>query len=180
MIHHACGPTISDQRFCLHLHIMSVWNVCKLLGKSGLLQVYKGTKDGVHDVAIKIFKSVSTARDLELLQTEIAVLRSCNNRNIVHFYGVSFKGSDAWLVMELLEKGNLYNALAYGRGLCTWYNRYCLYSFLSVSVIHAFRPVMTCCCIVRHWHDQVKNAAPCTHQHQYTNNACDVDTTVCL
>lgn len=120
----------------------SVWNDCKLYGKSGLLQVYKGIKDGVHDVAIKIFKSVSTARDLELLQTEIAVLRSCNNRNIVHFYGVSFKGSDAWLVMELLEKGNLYNALAYGRGLCTWYNRYCLYSFLSVSPIHVFRPVM--------------------------------------
>ena len=87
------------------------------------LQVYKGIKDGVHDVAIKIFKSVTTARDLELLQTEIAVLRSCNNRNIVHFYGVCFKQADTWLVMELLEKGNLYNALAYGKGLCTWYNR---------------------------------------------------------
>lgn len=94
-----------------------------ILGQGSYGMVYKGVKDGVHDVAIKIFKSVSTARDLELLQTEIAVLRSCNNRNIVHFYGVSFKGSDAWLVMELLEKGNLYNALAYGRGLCTWYNR---------------------------------------------------------
>lgn len=94
-----------------------------ILGQGSYGMVYKGIKDGVHDVAIKIFKSVSTARDVELLQTEIAVLRSCNNRNIVHFYGVSFKGSDAWLVMELLEKGNLYNALAYGRGLCTWYNR---------------------------------------------------------
>ncbi len=88
-----------------------------------MLQVYKGIKDGVHDVAIKIFTSVTTSRDLELLQTEIAVLRSCNNRNIVHFYGVAFKQADAWLVMELLEKGNLYNALAYGKGLCTWYNR---------------------------------------------------------
>ena len=87
-------------------------------------QVFKGIKDGIHDVAIKIFKAVTTERDLELLQTEIAVLRSCNNRNIVHFYGVCFKHTDAWLVMELLEKGNLYNALAYGKGLCTWYNRY--------------------------------------------------------
>jgi len=87
-------------------------------------QVYKGIKDGIHEVAIKIFKAVTTERDLELLQTEIAVLRSCNNGNIVHFYGVCFKQTDAWLVMELLEKGNLYNALAYGKGLCTWYNRY--------------------------------------------------------
>ena len=88
------------------------------------VQVYRGLKDGVHDVAIKIFKSVTTQRDLELLQTEIAVLRSCNNRNIVHFYGVCFQGADAWLVMELLEKGNLYNALAHGKGLCTWYHRW--------------------------------------------------------
>lgn len=88
------------------------------------LQVYRGLKDGVHDVAIKIFKSVNTTRDLELLQTEIAVLRSCNNRNIVHFYGVCFKGTDAWLVMELLEKGNLYNALAHGKRTCTWYHRF--------------------------------------------------------
>ncbi|KAL0041527.1 hypothetical protein WJX79_006423 [Trebouxia sp. C0005] len=28
----------------------------------------------------------------------------------------------AWST-KLLEKGNLYNALAYGKGLCTWYNR---------------------------------------------------------
>lgn len=142
--------------------------------------MYKGIKDGVHDVAIKIFKSVSTARDLELLQTEIAVLRSCNNRNIVHFYGVSFKGSDAWLVMEPLEKGNLYNALAYGRGLCTWYNRYCLCSFLSVSAICVCWPVMTSCCIVQHWHDQVQNTAPCRHQHQSSNNEFGLDTTVYL
>ncbi|DBA85247.1 TPA: hypothetical protein ACH3X2_005947 [Trebouxia sp. C0005] len=94
-----------------------------ILGQGSYGMVYKGIKDGVHDVAIKIFKSVTTERDLELLQTEIAVLRSCNNRNIVHFYGVCFKQTDAWLVMELLEKGNLYNALAYGKGLCTWYNR---------------------------------------------------------
>lgn len=88
------------------------------------VQVYKGVKDGVHEVAIKIFPAISSPRNLETLQREIAVLRSCNNKNIVHFYGVCFKGLDAWLVMELLEKGNLYNALAYGKGLCTWYHRY--------------------------------------------------------
>ncbi len=113
-------------------------------------QVFKGIKDGVHDVAIKLFKSVTTARDLELLQTEIAVLRSCNNRNIVHFYGVSFKGSDAWLVMELLEKGNLYNALAYGKGLCTWYNRYSLLCVCNVAIVivvgmHTCFPVRLLC-----------------------------------
>lgn len=115
------------------------------------MQVYKGIKDGIHDVAIKIFKSVTTERDLELLQTEIAVLRSCNNRNIVHFYGVCFKQNDAWLVMELLEKGNLYNALAYGKGLCTWYNRYnaimhCYFAWVSLLFKLTGLHMHACCC----------------------------------
>ncbi|DBA94632.1 TPA: hypothetical protein ACH3X1_002205 [Trebouxia sp. C0004] len=108
-----------------------------ILGQGSYGMVYKGVKDGVHDVAIKIFRSVTTVRDLELLQTEIAVLRSCNNRNIVHFYGVSFKQADAWLVMELLDKGNLYNALAYGKGLCTWYNRY-FYADALICACHSY------------------------------------------
>lgn len=100
------------------------------------VQVYKGIKEGVHEVAIKIFPAIISPRDLESLQREIAVLRSCNNKNIVHFYGVCFKGLDAWLVMELLEKGNLYNALAYGKGLCTWYQR-CAALRLSCMYLHA-------------------------------------------
>ena len=78
---------------------------------------------GVHDVAVKVFASPSSQRELHLLQTEIAVLRSCNNRNIVQFYGTCFRHPDVWLIMERLEKGSLYYLLASRRRKYTWYHR---------------------------------------------------------
>ena len=85
--------------------------------------MFKGTLDGIHDVAIKIVSPAESQREFELLQTEIAILRSCNNTNIVKFHGVCVKEVEVWIVMELLEKGSLYNALASGKRKCTWYYR---------------------------------------------------------
>ncbi len=77
----------------------------------------------VHDVAVKVLKSLSSPRDLGLLQREVSVLRSCNNKNIVQFYGVCFREVEIWLIMELLDKGTLYNALERGKQQLTWYHR---------------------------------------------------------
>ena len=165
-------PHCSLTRYLSHLLFQSVPS--GLLLKSSCTQVYKGIKDKVHDVAIKIFKSANTARDLELLQMEIAVLRSCNNKNIVHFYGVSFKGSDAWLVMELLEKGNLYNALAFGHGLCKWYNRCDCTRFDSLELlarehlVRAYFPMLHLC------HAEV------LHVHVYKHFVQLVKYTLCM
>ncbi len=90
---------------------------------SGALQVFKGAMDGVHDVAVKVFAAPSSDRDMEVLHTEIAVLRSCNSRNIVQFYGVCFKQDNIWVVMELMEQGSLYNALEKSKRRCLWYHR---------------------------------------------------------
>lgn len=79
---------------------------------------------GIHDVAIKVLKAMTSPRDLGLLQREVAVLRSCNNNNIVRFYGLCFKDPDVWLVLELLENGTLYHALLQGKQQINWYNRY--------------------------------------------------------
>ncbi len=90
---------------------------------SGALQVFKGAMDGVHDVAVKVFTAPSSDRDMEVLHTEVAVLRSCNSRNIVQFHGVCFKQDNIWVVMELLEQGSLYNALEKSKRRCLWYHR---------------------------------------------------------
>ena len=79
---------------------------------------------GVHDVAIKVFCAPSSQRDVQLLHTEIAILRSCNNKNIVQFRGVCFRQPDVWLVMERLEKGSLFDLLARKSQKYTWYHRY--------------------------------------------------------
>lgn len=98
------------------------------------LQVFKGAMDSVHDVAVKVFSAPSSDRDMEVLQTEIAVLRSCNSRNIVQFHGVCFKQDNIWVVMEILEQGSLYNALERSKKRCLWYRRCTSAGFLVVAV----------------------------------------------
>lgn len=90
---------------------------------SDALQVFKGAMDSVHDVAVKVFSAPSSDRDVEVLHTEIAVLRSCNSRSIVQFHGVCSKQDNIWVVMELLEQGSLYNALERSKRRCLWYRR---------------------------------------------------------
>lgn len=87
-------------------------------------QVYRGVLDGVHDVAIKKFSPAGSQREFEFLQNEVAILRSCNNKNIVRFHGVAMHEEEVWVVMELLQRGSLYNALAQGQRKCTWYHKY--------------------------------------------------------
>ena len=89
--------------------------------RGGGLQVYKGVLQEVHEVAVKVFEGYVGQREQELLLKEITILRSCRNKNIVQFFGVTFHDSDIWMVMELME-GNLFRHLARGHH-CTWYFR---------------------------------------------------------
>ena len=55
------------------------------------MQVYKGTLNGVRDVAIKCaINKASTETTLFL--KEIAILRACRDPSIVAFYGASLQG----------------------------------------------------------------------------------------
>lgn len=94
-----------------------------MLGQGSYSKVFKGAMDGVHDVAVKVFSAPSSAHDMEVLHTEIAVLRSCNSSNIVQFHGVCSKQDNVWVVMELLEQGSLYNSLERSKRRCMWYHR---------------------------------------------------------
>lgn len=85
------------------------------------LQVYKGVLQDVHEIAVKVFEGYRGQREQDLLLKEISILRSCRNNNIVQFFGVTFRDSDIWMVMELMD-GNLFRHLARGHH-CTWYFR---------------------------------------------------------
>ena len=118
---------------------------------SDALQVFKGAMDGVHDVAIKVFSAPSSAHDMEVLHTEIAVLRSCNSSNIVQFHGVCSKQDNVWVVMELLEQGSLYNSLERSKRRCMWYHRCPSANLLVVAVTHVLILLHPTAVVSWHW-----------------------------
>lgn len=70
---------------------------------------------------MKVFEGYAGQREQDLLLKEISILRSCRNKNIVQFFGVTVHDDDIWMIMELMD-GNLFRHLARGHH-CTWYFR---------------------------------------------------------
>jgi serine/threonine protein kinase len=101
------------------------------------VQVYRALKSGVQVVAAKVFQDrdpnssgsllssskASTAR-LDIFKQEIAILKSCHDRNIVQFIGACLQPDCTIMVMEYLEGGDLYHAIANdSTGRFSWYRR---------------------------------------------------------
>jgi serine/threonine protein kinase len=108
-----------------------------LTGLLGAVQVYRALKSGVQVVAAKVFQDrdpnssgsllssskASTAR-LDIFKQEIAILKSCHDRNIVQFIGACLQPDCTIMVMEYLEGGDLYHAIANdSTGRFSWYRR---------------------------------------------------------
>jgi hypothetical protein len=69
--------------------------------------VYKGLRDGVHEVAIKVFEHVSPqSASREMLLKEIHLLRSCRNSHIVQVRTTTLVVIDEvckiWLMVEMV------------------------------------------------------------------------------
>jgi serine/threonine protein kinase len=103
----------------------------------GAVQVYRALKSGVQVVAAKVFQDrgpnssgsllsssrASTVR-LDVFKQEIAILKSCHDRNIVQFIGACLHPDCTIMVMEYLEGGDLYHAIANdSTGRFSWYRR---------------------------------------------------------
>ena len=103
-------------------------------------QVYRALKSGVQVVAAKVFQerdpnssssssgsyaaSRAAARS-DIFKQEIAILKSCHDRNIVQFIGACLQPDCTLMVMEYLEGGDLYHAIANDSiGRFSWYKRY--------------------------------------------------------
>lgn len=105
------------------------------------VQVYRAMKSGVQVVAAKVFSesgssatSSSTGRShssiashvvsSDVFKQEIAILKSCHDRNIVQFVGACLQPDCTIMVMEYLEGGDLYHAIANdSTGRFSWYKR---------------------------------------------------------
>lgn len=98
-------------------------------------------KSGVQVVAAKVFSEAdssvsgsSTGRSRstiashvvssDIFKQEIAILKSCHDRNIVQFVGACLQPDCTIMVMEYLESGDLYHAIANdSTGRFSWYKR---------------------------------------------------------
>lgn len=105
------------------------------------MQVYRAMKSDVQVVAAKVFSdtdsssrtSSSTGRGRsslancvtsDVFKQEIAILKSCHDRNIVQFVGACLQPDVTIMVMEYLEGGDLYHAIANdSTGRFSWYRR---------------------------------------------------------
>ena len=94
----------SDVQICLRPD-GSKW----YLGKGGFGEVFKGLKDGVDEVAVKVIKLQHTT-SINEFKSEIDMISRLRHRHILQFYGACIKPMCLYMVTELMQN-DLFNAL---------------------------------------------------------------------
>ena len=79
------------------------------LGRGGFGEVFKGLKDGVDEVAVKVIK-LSHPEVVSQFKEEIELISKLRHRHIVQFYGACVQPSSLYMVTELMET-DLFSAL---------------------------------------------------------------------
>lgn len=78
-------------------------SLCRL-GKGGFGEVFKGLRDGVDEVAVKIIKlSNCSPRILTQFKAEIDLISKLRHRHIVQFYGACIQPLNFYMVTELMS-----------------------------------------------------------------------------
>jgi len=79
----------------------------------------------VTQVAVKMFHDVHNNMQQADILREVAILKSCRDRNIVQFLGACILDERILLVTELMESGDLWHALVQYKesGILKWYIR---------------------------------------------------------
>ena len=93
-----------------------------VLGRGGCGEVYKGLKDKVDDVAVKVIRLHGCVGDsrtaIAQFKQEIDMISKLRHRHIVQFYGACIQPSCLFMVTELMDT-DLFTALRQG-SLYTW------------------------------------------------------------
>jgi tRNA A-37 threonylcarbamoyl transferase component Bud32 len=93
-------------------NIKETYTFCNLLGTGGFASVYLAEKTNKDKVAIKIFnKKDSDENSIELVKSEIEILRCCRHQNILTYIDFFEDRDNIYLVSELMESGDLTNIL---------------------------------------------------------------------
>ena len=95
----------SDVNICKRLD-GSLWR----LGKGGFGEVFKGLKDGVDEVAVKVIRIKNTSAAVEQFKKEIDMISKLRHRHILQFYGACIKPDCLYMVTELMQT-DLFSAL---------------------------------------------------------------------
>ena len=80
------------------------------LGKGGFGEVFKGMKDGIDEVAVKVIKIQGSPLAIEQFKQEIDMISKLRHRHILQFYGACVKPSCLYMVTELMQT-DLFTAL---------------------------------------------------------------------
>ncbi len=84
------------------------------LGKGGFGEVYKGVKDGLDEVAVKVIRIQNNSlMATSQFKQEIDMISKLRHRNIVQFYGACIQPTCLYMVTELMEM-DLFSALGVG------------------------------------------------------------------
>ena len=98
-----------------------------LLGTGAYGVVYKALRDGVQPVAVKVLGGMEAGRRRDEFIREVTLLRSCRDRNIVQFIGACIRDSEAMLVTEFMDLGDLWRAATLrntrGERIFGWHGR---------------------------------------------------------
>ena len=79
------------------------------LGKGGFGEVFKGLKDGVDEVAVKVIH-LQSQTTVAQFKSEIDMISKLRHRHIVQFYGACIKPPCLYMVTELMQT-DLFSAL---------------------------------------------------------------------
>lgn len=98
--------------------------------------VYKGFYSKTEEwVAIKVIQIKSDTK-LETIESEIAMMQSCNHKNIVKYYGTYSHQNDLWIVMELIEGGKLTDLIMKTRFSEPEIAAVCFHTLNSLKYLH--------------------------------------------
>ena len=79
-----------------------------IIGRGNFGVVYKAVCKKTNEiVAIKEIDLEQSDDDLIEIQREIDMLRSCESKYVVHYYGCTLVGSKLWIVMEMMGGGSV-------------------------------------------------------------------------
>ncbi len=112
------------------------------LGKGGFGEVFKGIKDGIDEVAIKVIKIQNHTTSIEQFKREIDLISKLRHRNILQFYGACIKPQCLYMVTELMQS-DLFTALRTNRRY-QWSGAYgkevCIGIVTGIHYLHSRRP----------------------------------------
>eukprot|EP01133_Synstelium_polycarpum_P019412 gene19412-23245_t len=142
-------PDISGLRDSLHAlkHIAEIniildddLEYTEKLGAGSSGKVYKGLYKG-KEVAIKVLKSMTEAREIEEFKKEFQIMSAIRSKHVVYFYGAVLEPK-LCMVMENCIRGSLYHVMNHDNTNIGWEKtfRFAIETVRGIECLHKWEP----------------------------------------